>query len=163
MTLSPWLSARLQYLQCISNGDTAVLRRAIDLVHKGDTESMINFKVNMSNFSVNIVPAVKASLIAKGSDTNVCIHVYVYMYVRIWFILRILNMHSYLWWLWDNKTEYVHVCVHQNTTLVYESPHSSPLHSIIILHVYEQYLHISTKWCMYASQNGFSSFNTKRL
>ena len=26
-----WLSARLQYLQCISNGDTAVLHQAIDI------------------------------------------------------------------------------------------------------------------------------------
>ena len=29
---SQWLSARLQYLQCISNGDTAVLHWAIDIV-----------------------------------------------------------------------------------------------------------------------------------
>ena len=29
--LNRWLSARLQYLQCISNGDTAVLHQAIDI------------------------------------------------------------------------------------------------------------------------------------
>ena len=27
-----WLSARLQYLQCVSNGDTAVLHYAIDMI-----------------------------------------------------------------------------------------------------------------------------------
>ena len=30
-TIYRWLSARLQYLQCVSNGDTAVLRWAIDI------------------------------------------------------------------------------------------------------------------------------------
>ena len=29
---SRWLSAKLQYLQCISNGDTAVLHLAIDMI-----------------------------------------------------------------------------------------------------------------------------------
>ena len=28
-----WFSARLQYLQCINNGDTAVLHKAIDMKH----------------------------------------------------------------------------------------------------------------------------------
>ena len=30
-----WLRARLQYLQCVSNGDTAVLHKAVDMEHYG--------------------------------------------------------------------------------------------------------------------------------
>ena len=37
-----WLSARLQYLQCISTGDTPVLRQAIDMQYLYDT--MMNLR-----------------------------------------------------------------------------------------------------------------------
>ena len=33
VTIEQWLSARLQYLQCISNGDVAVLHWTIDMQH----------------------------------------------------------------------------------------------------------------------------------
>ena len=50
-----WLSTRLQYLQCVSNGDTAVLHWTIDIYHLGLREQHISKrKTNKSKVVYNI-------------------------------------------------------------------------------------------------------------
>ena len=78
-----WLSARLQYLQCVSTGDTAVLHQAFDTYINLNFSTTIFFCINNTCLWLlllySVVPA------------KLPILMIMWCYVRVWYLLCISN------------------------------------------------------------------------
>ena len=72
-----WLSARLQYLQCISNGNTAVLHQDIDTYHStamtaAEHNSQVNYRVSFVSIGVKWLRYDSTTLYVVFSDLCPC-------------------------------------------------------------------------------------------
>ena len=90
-----WLSVRLQYIQCISNGDTAILQYVLDILIAEFDSVTYNFNVVTGYCSIK---RIKSGI---PYTMNLCLYkykhfVHAHHYNGICFVLRKSGVHQYM-------------------------------------------------------------------